>query len=100
VKIFDLLCDHHYVDAVQWHKLSTQCSVYHLASTTVEDVHLLPPAGTILNSIFNDPDQLDNFEREDAGTQYEISAFGVPPPGMSNMRFVFESRVGISKSAA
>ena len=34
VKIFNLLCDHHYVDAVQWHALPKSCSVFHLASKT------------------------------------------------------------------
>jgi hypothetical protein len=97
VKIFDFLCDHHYVDAVRWHKLPKECSVFHLASPTVEDVDLLPPAGTILNSIFSNPDRLETFEREDQEAQYELAMFGDPPAGRADMRFLFESRVGISK---
>jgi pimeloyl-ACP methyl ester carboxylesterase len=96
VKIFNFLCDRHYVDAVRWHSLPGECSVYHLASRTVQDVDLLPPAGTILDAILRDPDRLEEFEREDAGTEYEVSAFGQPPPGLADMRFSFESRVGIS----
>ena len=40
VRIFNLLCDHHYVDSVKWHALSRDCSVFHLASPTVEDVEI------------------------------------------------------------
>jgi pimeloyl-ACP methyl ester carboxylesterase len=97
VKIFNFLCDHHYVDAVQWHSLPRECSVYHLASSTLEDVDLLPPAGTILDAILSEPERLEEFEREDRDAEYEISAFGQPPPGLADMRFNFESRVGISK---
>jgi hypothetical protein len=97
VKIFDFLCDHHYVDSVKWHKLPKECSVFHFASPTVEDVDLLPPAGTIINSMFLDPQKLEGFVREDVGTEYELATFGEPPPGRADMRFLFESRVGISK---
>ena len=64
VKIFDFLCDHHYVDAVKWHKLPKECSVFHLASPTVEDVALLPPAGTIIDSLLLNPERLEDFVRE------------------------------------
>jgi len=97
VKIFDFLCDHHYVDAIKWHKLPKECSVFHLASPSVEDVALLPPAGTVINSVLLNPVKLEEFVREDVGTQYEVGAFGNPPPGHADTRFLFESRVGITK---
>jgi hypothetical protein len=71
--------------------------VFHLASPSVEDVGLLPSAGTIINAIFLEPGRLEDFVREEIGTQYELAAFGDPPPGQAQMRFLFESRVGISK---
>jgi pimeloyl-ACP methyl ester carboxylesterase len=97
VKIFDFLCDHHYVDAIKWHKLPKECSVFHLASPSVEDVALLPPAGTVINSVLLNPVKLEEFVREDVGTQYEVGAFDNPPPGHADTRFLFESRVGITK---
>ena len=97
VKIFNFLCDHHYVDAIKWHKLPKECSVFHFASPTVEDVALLPPAGTVVNSILLNPDQLENFVREEEGTQYQLAAYGNVPAGQAEMRFLFESRVGITK---
>jgi pimeloyl-ACP methyl ester carboxylesterase len=98
VKIFNFLCDKNYVDAVQWHSLPReQCSVYHFASPNVEDVELLPPAGTVVRAIFADPARLEGFEREDVGTRYPITDFGVAPANAADMQFVFESRVGITK---
>ena len=98
VRIFNLLCDHHYVDSVKWHKLPRQCSVFHLASPTLEDVDFLPPAGTILNSFLLDPDKLETFESEDRNrTEYPLSDFGIPPVGLPDARMIFESRVGFSK---
>jgi hypothetical protein len=100
VRIFNLLCDHHYVDAVKWHKLPRECSVFHLASPTIEDIELLPPAGTILNALLSNPDRLEDFD-PDARNQreYQLSDFGVPPPGLADARVIFESRVGFSKRA-
>jgi pimeloyl-ACP methyl ester carboxylesterase len=98
VHIFNLLCDHHYVDAVKWHKLPRECSVFHLASPTIEDIALLPPA--LLNAFLADPGRLEAFDRTDRDKhQYQLSDYGVPPPGLADARIVFESRVGISKSA-
>jgi hypothetical protein len=98
VRIFDLLCDHHYVDSVKWHKLPRECSVFHLASPTIEDVGLLPPAGTMLNAFLLDPEKLENFDPGDRDRrEYQLSDFGVPPQGLADARIVFESRVGFSK---
>lgn len=97
VKIFDFLGDHHYVNAVRWHTLPKECSVFHFASPTADDVDLLAPAGTVINAIFLNPNWLEEFVREDQAKQYELAAFGEPPPGRSDMRFFFESRVGISR---
>jgi hypothetical protein len=56
VKIFNLLCDINYVTAVEWLELPKEkCTVYHLASPKLSDVHLLPAAGTILNRFLSDP---------------------------------------------
>jgi Peroxide stress protein YaaA/Thioesterase domain len=97
VKIFDFLGDHHYVNAIRWHTLPKECSVFHFASPTVDDVNLLAPAGTIINTIFLNPNRLEEFVREDQGTRYELAAFGESLPGSADMRFFFESRVGITK---
>jgi len=98
VRIFNLLCDHHYTDAVQWHALSRDCSVYHLASPTLEDVGLLPPAGLILNSILLEPNMMQGIDRDDR--RYPLSDFGVPPVGLAGTEIIFESRVGLSKRNA
>ena len=96
VNIFNFLCDQHYVNAVQWHRLPRECSVFHLASPPVEDVDLLPLAGTIVNAFLSNPDRLESIERDSA--EYEISDFGTPPVGLSDIRVIFESRVGLSRS--
>jgi pimeloyl-ACP methyl ester carboxylesterase len=98
VHIFNLLCDHHYVDAVQWHALSRDCSIFHLASPTLGDTKLLPPAGAILNSFLLDPDRLDKLDRDHR--KYPLSDFGEPPAGLAGTEIVFESRVGLSKKNA
>ena len=95
VRIFDFLCDKHYVDAVQWHALSRDCSVFHLASPTEEDVELLPPAGLILNSFLLDLNKMENVERDEE--KYPLSDFGTPPPRLAGTEIIFESRVGLSK---
>jgi pimeloyl-ACP methyl ester carboxylesterase len=99
VHIFNLLGDHHYVDSVKWHKLPRQrCSVFHIASPTLEDIDLLPPAGVILNALLSNLDRLDSIDRADRDKrQYEMSYFGAAPEHMSDIRLVFESRVGNSK---
>jgi hypothetical protein len=96
VKVFNLLCDHHYTNAVQWHAISKDCSVYHLASPSLEDVGLLPPAGLILNSLLLDENRLDAIQRDNP---YQLSDFGVPPAGLAGTEVVFESRVGLSRRA-
>jgi len=99
VKIFNMLCDHHYVDAIKWHKLSRECSVYHLASKTLEDVSLLPPAGLILNSFLTSPDRMEDFDSEDRNKrEYELSDFGTPAAGLAGTKILFESRVNFSRS--
>jgi pimeloyl-ACP methyl ester carboxylesterase len=95
VRILNLLCDHYYTLAVQWHALSSDCSVYHLASPTLEDVKLLPPAGLILNSILLEPDRIQSLERDNV--RYPLSDFGLPPAGLAGTEVIFESRVGLSK---
>jgi hypothetical protein len=98
VHIFNLLCDHHYVDAVKWHKLPRECSVFHLTSPTIEDVDLLPPAGTLLNAFLADSGRLEAFDPADRDKrEYQLSDYGLPPQGLADARIVFESRVGFSK---
>lgn len=97
VKIFNFLCDHHYVDAVQWHALSKDCSVYHFASPTLEDVSLLPPAGLVINSLLLNPNKLETLERDEIS--YQLSDFGEPQQGLAGTEILFESRVGLSKKA-
>jgi len=92
VKIIDLLCDENYVNAIQWHRLPAECSVYHLASTTLKDVHLLPAAGTILRSLLDNQAQIETLERH--GKVYDLTDFGPTPQGMSDVKVIFESRVG------
>ena len=94
VQIINLLCDQFYVDAVVWHKLSTDCLVYHLASPTLSDVKLLPPAGRVFDALVRDPGRLERLPLDES---QELSSFGVPPHGLSNTKIVFESRVGGSK---
>jgi hypothetical protein len=99
VKIFNFLCDRQYVDAVQWHSLPREyCSVYHFASPDVnEDIQLLPPAGTVVSAILQQPDRLEGFEREESEALYPITDYGPSPAGLADMRFQFESRVGITR---
>jgi hypothetical protein len=98
VRIYNLLCDHHYVDAIKWHKLPKECSVYHLASPTLEDVGLLPPAGMILNAFLTNPNKLEDFDPDDRNRrQYELSDFGPPPAALAGTQVIFESRVNFSK---
>lgn len=96
VKIVNLLGDKHYVDAINWHALPLECSVYHLSSPTLEDVGLLPSAGVILNRILSDPNTMDPIVRDTR--EYSISDFGPPPAGEAKTKVIFESRIGISKS--
>ena len=95
VNIFNLLCDRHYVGAIQWHELSKECSVFHLGSPSLEDVELLPSAGTILNYILIDPEKLEHISRDE---EYSIAKFGTPPPGQSDVHVIFDSRFGLSRS--
>ena len=97
VRIFNLLCDHHYVHAVQWHALSRNCSVFHLASPTLEDVHLLPPAGLILNSLLLDPGRMETLERDKRNYQLsDLASHRLALP----VQKLFISRVGVSKRDA
>lgn len=98
VKIFNLLCDRYYVDSIHWHALPKECSVYHLASPTLADVELLPPAGTILNSFLADPNMLETVEQD--SETYELSKFGQPPTGLSDVRVIFEGKIGNSRPAS
>jgi hypothetical protein len=99
VHIYNLLCDHNYVDCVKWHKLPrSQCSVFHLASPDYEDVDLLPPAGVILDSFLRDPQRLEILQAADRDKrQYSMADFGAAPKGLADARIIFESRVGNSK---
>lgn len=97
VNIFNLLCDHHYVDAIQWHALPKECSVFHLSSPTLADVDLLPPAGVVLNDFLLHPEKMDGIDRDN--TVYQLSDFGAPPPGLAGVEVRFESRIGLSKKA-
>ncbi|XIA63668.1 peroxide stress protein YaaA [Bradyrhizobium sp. TZ2] len=96
VKIFNFLCDHHYVNALRWHSLPRdRCSVFHFASDNMQDIHLLPPAGVLLDSLLKRPDLFDRFGRDerDAGDLYALTDFR-SEPGLSDFRFGFQSRVG------
>ena len=74
VKIFNLLCDANYVTAIEWLELPKEkCSVYHLASPELSDVHLLPAAGTILNRFLNEPTKANNIQK---GLPLNLSDFG------------------------
>jgi hypothetical protein len=95
VNIFNLLGDHHYVDSIHWHALPKECSVFHLASPAIEDVELLPPAGTILRHFLANANEMENIERD--SIEYDISKFGAPPPGLADLKIIFESRVGLTK---
>ena len=95
VNIFNLLGDHYYVDAIQWHKLPTESSVFHLASPDAADVDLLAPAGTMLDCFLQAPNRLDDIER---GKEIQLSDFGAPPAGRAGMRIIFEGKVGESRS--
>jgi pimeloyl-ACP methyl ester carboxylesterase len=100
VQIFNFLCDHHYVDAVRWYDLPRdQCSVFHFASRSLSDVQLLPPAGTIIDSVLKCPNYLDRFDERDIADKYELAQFGSPPKGLADFRFGFESRVGMTRPA-
>lgn len=100
VHIYNLLCDHNYVDSIRWHKLPrSQCSVFHLASPDYEDVDLLPPAGVILNSFLQNPQLLETLHVDDRDKKiYSMADFGAAPQGLADTRIVFESRVGNSKN--
>jgi hypothetical protein len=99
VHIYNLLCDHHYVDSIRWHKLPrAKCSVFHLASPDYEDVNLLPPAGVVLDSFLKDPQKLEVLHVDERDKkQYSMADFGAAPQGLADVRIVFESRVGNSK---
>ncbi|MBB4376480.1 peroxide stress protein YaaA [Bradyrhizobium sp. SBR1B] len=99
VNIFNFLCDRHYVDAVRWHSLPRDmCSVFHFVAPGAKDVGLLPPAGFLIKAILNDPSILERFERGKYG-HYALTDYGHPPTGLSDFKFGFESRVGLSSSA-
>jgi pimeloyl-ACP methyl ester carboxylesterase len=99
VHIYNLLCDHNYVDSIRWHKLTrSKCSVFHLASPDFEDVELLPPAGVILNAVLADPQLLEGIHVDDRDKKiYSMADFNAAPPGLADTRIIFESRVGNSK---
>ncbi|MGY4424488.1 pimeloyl-ACP methyl ester carboxylesterase [Bradyrhizobium sp. JR6.1] len=100
VNIFNFLGDHHYVDAIRWHSLPREaCSVFHFTSLTSSDVALLPPAGTLVDAILKKPYLLEGFER-DQFDQYALTDYGQPPSGLSDFKFGFESRVGLSAPAS
>jgi surfactin synthase thioesterase subunit len=95
VKVFNLLCDQHYVDAIQWHALPKECSVFHLASKNLADVKLLPVAGVILNSLLLEPQWMERLDRTDRNTRcYPVSDFGKPPAGLAGTEVIFDSRYG------
>ncbi|MCK1491292.1 peroxide stress protein YaaA [Bradyrhizobium sp. 180] len=96
VRILNLLCDHHYVDAIRWHSLPREaCEVFHFTSSMSSDVALLPPAGTLIDSILKSPDILESFDR-DHYDRYSLTDYGQPPAGLADFKFGFESRVGLS----
>jgi pimeloyl-ACP methyl ester carboxylesterase len=94
VHILNLLCDTDYVDSILWHKLSPNCSVFHLASPTLANKALLPPAGTIFDAILREPDRFDTLQR---GIEFDISSFGRPPDGLSGTQLIFDRYIGESK---
>jgi hypothetical protein len=98
IKIYNLLCDINYVTAVEWLELPKEkCTVYHLASPTLADVNLLPAAGTILNRLLREPQKIADIEQ---GVEQDLSDFGQPPPGQSDLRVIFDRRFGDSKKIA
>jgi hypothetical protein len=99
VRVFNFLCDHDYVDAIQWHKLPDTCSVYHLASPDCDDVHLLPAAGTLIDFLLRCPDGLDAVERATRASWkvYPLSDFGMPPENHAETKIIFEATVGEAK---
>ena len=96
VHIVNLLCDTDYVDAILWHKLSPNCSVFHLASPTLRHKALLPPAGTIFDALLREPGRLDTLERS---VPLDISSFGKPPDGLSGTQLIFDRYIGESKKS-
>ena len=72
--------------------------MFHFASPGATDVGLLPPAGFLVNAILKDPTILERFDRDKFG-HYAITDYGRPPTGLSDFRFGFESRVGLSNPA-
>lgn len=100
VKIYNFLCDHHYVEAIRWLSLPKDlCSVYHFASRSLSDTNLLPPAGILIDAILKDPELLESFDRDNAD-QYELTRYGLPPNDLSDFKFGFDSRVSLSNTAS
>jgi hypothetical protein len=98
VKIFNLLCDTNYVTAVKWAELPRKkCTVYHLASPTAVDVNLLPAAGTVLNRLLLEPAKAKEIQQ---GVMIDLSDFGQPPKNLSDLKVVFDRRVGDTNSSA
>jgi hypothetical protein len=97
VKIINLLCDADYVASVQWDRLPVEkCSVLHLSSASLYGKQLLPCAGTIANAILQEPKSLEEMQPIDqGGKEYDLSDFGLPPPGLPPVKVRFESRIKI-----
>jgi pimeloyl-ACP methyl ester carboxylesterase len=96
VRVYNFLCDEHYVNAVQWHQLPSTCSVYHLASSNLSGVDLLPVAGMLSDLLLRHPGALDNIERctRDAWNVYPLTDFGLPPEDYQETQILFEATVG------
>lgn len=97
VKVFNLLCDVNYVTAIEWLELPKEkCTVFHLASPTLDDVKLLPAAGTILNRFLQDPGHIARISQ---GQEHDLSDYGATPKGESDVRVVFDRRFGDTRPA-
>jgi hypothetical protein len=96
VQIINCLCDDFYVDAIDWHKLPPECSVYHLASPDHHHTDLLPAAGTVINCLLRQPEKIDQIERStrERLRLYPLSDFGRPPENHAGTRIAFEARIG------
>jgi len=96
VLIMNCLCDEYYVDSINWHQLPSECSAYHLASPNHRDTNLLPPAGTIIDCLLNNPTKIDSIKRttREEAILYPISDFGAVPENHAATRIAFEARIG------
>jgi hypothetical protein len=96
VRVYNFLCDERYVNAVQWHQLLSTCSVYHLASSNLGGVDLLPVAGMLSDLLLRQPEALDKIERctRDVWNVYPLTDFGLPPEDYHETKILFEATVG------